>query len=338
MAARSILDFGLWLSDWRRAAVAAFIVAVGTSVVWADSYAERAATIRSLTSEEKAELLRKKQRFDELKDAEKNRIRDLHSQLSAEPNAAELMNLMGRYCTWLKILTSRERDEVLSLPEDKRIDRIKEIVRRQEGQRFTQYVKYHLPKEDQEAIYKWLDEFVASHEMEILDRLRDDDRRRVRAIDDAKARRKTLIQRLPLRRNDPKMPFPTPEESNQMVESLSVATRERLNKPAVTDRGDRVRELVGAAIMSIAIPPPSDDDLRKLFASLPTEEKGRLEEMDSEQMQGALHFMWRAKHFQGGRGGPWGGFRGDGRRDDDRDGPRGPRPAGPPPPGFASPK
>jgi len=335
MAARLILDFGYWILDWRRAALTLVVVALGASVVSADNYAERAATIESLSTEKKAELLRKKQRFDELTDDKQQRIRDLHEQLFAEPNAAELDELMRRYCAWLRNLSSRERQEVLELPADKRIERIKVIVRRQEGQRFTEYVKYHLPKEDQEAIYKWLDEFVASHETEILDRLRDDDRRRIRAIDDAKARRKTLIQRLPLRRNDPKMPFPTPEESNQMAESLSVATRERLDKPAGTDRGDRVRELVGAAIMSIAIPPPSDDDLRKLFASLPTEEKGRLEEMDSEQMQQALHFMWRAKHFQGGR---WGGFRGDGRRDDDRDGPRGPRPVGPPPPGFASPK
>jgi hypothetical protein len=180
---------------------------------------------------------------------------------------------------------------------------------------------------------------VASHEKEILARLRDDDRRRIRDIDDEKARRKTLIQRLPMRRFDSKMPFPAPEETDQMVASLSAETRERLDTPAGTDRGERVRELVGAAIMSIAFPPPSAEDLAKFFASLPTEEKGRLEEMDSEQMQRALRYMYRAKHLQGGgRGGSWGGWRGDGRRDEDHDGPRGPRPGGPPPPGFAIPK
>jgi len=339
MAAKWIAEFGMRIAQWRTAVIGAALLGIGVSVVWADSYAERAATIESLSTEKKAELLRKKQRFDELKDAEKQRLRDLDAQLSAEPNATELKNLMSRYCNWLKNLSSRDRQDVLDLPADKRIERIKEIVRRQEGQRFTEYVTFHLPKEDQEAIYRWLDEFVASHESEILDRLRDDDQRRIRAIDDAKARRKTLIQRLPVRRFDPKMPFPTPSETDQMVASLSAATRERLDAPAGTDRGERVRELVGAAIMSIAFPPPTEEDLTKFFASLPAEDKGRLEEMDSEQMQRALRYMYRAKHFQGGgRGNMWGGFRGDGRRDDDRDGPRGPRPVGPPPPGFASPK
>jgi hypothetical protein len=326
------LDFGFWISDLRSAWLALAILAVGSTVLWADTYAESAAKIKSLTSDQKTELLRKKERFDKLSEAEKARLRELHAQLVRSPDWPELEKLMGRYCNWLKGLNPRERDEMLSLPADKRIARVKEIVGRQEGQRFTDYITYHLPKPDQEAIYKWLEEFVSNHEQEILDRLSPDDRRRIQTIGDEKARRKSLIQRLPRRRADPSMPYPSAEESDQMVAGLSSDTRSRLESPAGTDRATRVRELVGAAITSVSIPPPSEDDLRKFFASLPAAEKGRLEEMDSEQMQRALRFMWYARHFPG-RGGP-GGFRGDGGRE----GSRGPRPPGPPPPGFASPK
>lgn len=339
MEARPIAEWGLQIAEWR-SVLGVGLVGLFATIALADDYSKQAAEVASLSSEQKAELLRKKDRFDKLTDAEKQRLRNLHADLSVSPDAAALERLTRRYCDWLKYLPSRDRDEVLSLPTEDRIKRIKEIVRRQEAQRFSEYVKYHLPKSDQDAIYQFLDSFVARHEKEILDRLRDDDRRRVKNIDDGKARRKTLIQRLPMRRFDSKMPFPSNEETDQMVLSLSKETQSKLDAPGATGRSDRVRELVGAAIMSIAMPPPSEEELRKFFAGLSSEDKGRLEEMDSEKMQQALRYMYRVKQFQGGgRGGSWGGWRGDGPRREDSHGPRplGP-PPGPPPPGFASPK
>jgi hypothetical protein len=327
----------LRIAEWRIPIVGIALAGLSAAAVQADTYADRAAQVASLSSEQKAELLRKKDRFDKLTDVEKERLRALHAELSASSDAAALSSLMGRYCNWLKGLAARDRDEVLSLPADERIKRIKEIVSRQEAQRFSEYVTYHLPKSDQDAIYQFLDSFVAKHEKEIVDRLREDDRRRVKNIEEDKARRRTLIQRLPMRRFDSKMPFPSNEETDQMVLSLSKETQSKLDAPGATGRGDRVRELVGAAIMSIAMPPPSEDDLLKFFASLPSEDKGRLEEMDPEKMQQALRYKYRAMQFQsGGRAGPWGGWRGDGQRRDDSRGPR--SPPGPPPPGFASPK
>ncbi|MCI0358048.1 MAG: hypothetical protein L0211_06175 [Planctomycetaceae bacterium] len=296
---------------------------MSASALWADSYADRAAEVKALSAEKKAELLRKKERFDKLSDAEKNRLRGLHEQLASSPDGPELLKLMGRYCDWLKGLNPRERDEVLSLPADKRIARIKEIVSRQEGQRFTEYVNFHLPKPDQDAIYKWLDDFVAKHEEEILDQLSENERKWFPRIDDDRARRKALIPKLLRRRGDSNMPFPSSEETDQMVASLSAETRGRLDAPGGTDRSDRLRELVGAAILSVSIPPPSEDDLRKLFASLPAADKGRLEEMDPDEMDRALRFMYRARHIAGR------GYRGGGPPG------RGP---GPPPPGFANPK
>lgn len=323
MAARTVADCGLRIAEWRTAFLGIVLVGYLASVVLADSYADRASEVAKLSSEQKAELLRKKDRFDKLTDVERQRLRDIHAELEASPDNFALKKVMGNYCNWLRSLSSRDRDQVLSLPADDRIKRIKEIVSRQEAQRFTEYVRFHLPKADQDAIFQWLDRFVEKHEDEVLDRLREEDRRRVRSIDDDKARRKTLIQRLPMRRFDAKMPYPTSEETDQMVNSLSKETQSKLNAPVGSDRTERVQELVGAAIMSISLPPPSEEELRKLLASLSNEERGRLEEMDPEKMQQALRFMHRAKQFQRGRG----GFRGPGP---------GPLP-GPPPPGFASP-
>src|SRR5262245_56059345 len=190
MADKAIVNCGLRIADLLRAWLAPAILVLGGTVLRADTYAESAAKIESQTSEQKAELLRKKERFDKLSEVEKARLRDLHAQLAASPDWPELQTLMGRYCNWLKGLNPRERDEMLSLPVEKRIARIKEIVIRQEAHRFTDYITYHLPKPDQAAIYKWLEEFVGKHEQEILACLSPEDRRRIESIGDEKARRK----------------------------------------------------------------------------------------------------------------------------------------------------
>src|SRR4030095_908864 len=101
MACKSILDFGFWNSDLRSAWLALAILAVGSTVLWADSYAESAAKIESLTGEQTRALSRKKERLHRLRSAEKKRLRDLHADPAASPDCPELEKLMGVYCNWL---------------------------------------------------------------------------------------------------------------------------------------------------------------------------------------------------------------------------------------------
>jgi hypothetical protein len=322
------LGFGIWDLG---AVVGAMALCV--SVAWADTYAERAAKVQGLSEADKTALLAKKQRFDELKDSEKQRLRQLHEQLSAAPDAAQLQKVMGRYCDWLKSLEPTERATLLSMEPDKRIERIKEIVSRQEHRRFSDYVTFYLPENDRQAIYKWLDDYVGSHEPEILEDLDRDDRRRVREMDDEKAKRRMLIFRLAFRRPGSKLPFPSSHEIETMLAGLTEATQKRLPEAGAEDRKARANELVVAAIWSIAAPPPSEEELRKFYTGLKVEDRARLDAMDREAMQKELRKMhWYARM----RGGSGGGFRGGAVKGDD--GPRGPRPGGQTqPPGFANP-
>ncbi len=334
MAAKWIAECGLRSAEWRTAVIGIALAGLFATVTLADNYSKQAAQVAALSSEQKAELLRKKDRFDKLTGAEKQRLRDLHAELSASPDAATLETVMRNYCNWLRYLPPRDRDEVLSMPTEDRIKRIKEIVKRQEARRLRDYVTYYLPKADHEVLYTFLDNFVKDHEQEILDRLEDNERRWIRRIDDDAARRKALIPKLFHRFRDSKMPFPTIEEMLVMAGTLSPETQKEIDSQTGAKRDDRVRDLVWAAIGSISIRPPSDDELRKFFAGLSSEDKGRLEEMDADGMKKALRYMWRIKQM-GGRSGYGRG-----------DGSRGPRPPGPPPgsrppgppPGFASPK
>ncbi len=332
MAARTMRDGGLRSAVWRYGALGVGLAVGLASVALADSYADRTAKVAAMTSEQKSELLRKKSRFDGLEEPERQRLRDLHAELEASPDCIALKKVMAHYCNWLRNLSARDRDEVLSLPLEDRIKRIKEIVSRQEAQRLRDYVTYYLPQADHEALYKFLDNFVKDHEREILDRLDENERQWFRHIDDDGARRKALIPKLTRRFRDARMPFPSIDEMRAMAGTLSQESQKQLDTQSGANRDDRVRELVWAAIGSIAMPPPSEEDLRKFFASLPSDEKGHLEEMDPEKMQQVLRYKYRMKQL--------GGWRGDGRP-----GPRGPRPGpppgpplGPPPPGFAIPK
>ena len=333
MRSRANAECGMRNAEWWAAGLAAVLV-VGVAVVaWADSAAQRAEKLAKLSAEEKEELLRKKERFDALPLEEQDRLRKLHQSLESSPNAPQLAVVMERYTNWLKALqTPAQRTELLSMPPDKRIEAIKEIVREQEKQRFKDFAEYNLPAGDQEHIYQWLDKFVAGHEKEMLDAIRDDrDRYHVRNLEDDRARRKSLIIRMGFRRPDSKMPFPSQAEIDAMVKELSETTRKELAKPPVEDeRADRARRLVYAAIGSIALPHASEEELLKYYASLPAEKRAPLENLDAEQLQPALRKLHRMERFSKGRGAPPRGGRG----------PSG----GPPsdlnrqPPGFANPK
>jgi hypothetical protein len=342
MRPETISDSRFQISSW--AALAMVVLLSGLVLTaWADTPAERTKRLADLSPEQKEDLLRKKQRFDALDDAERQRLRELHAELSAAPDAAQLQGVLVRYSNWLKALQPTLRAEVtnVKLPAEKRIERIKEIVREQETKRFSEFVRFNLPPEDLDAIYQWLDRFVEEKERKIMDAIHDDrDRRRIRDIDDDRARRRTLITRLAFRRPDSKMPFPSKDDIHQMVAGLSEATRKELNQTQDADvREGRAYELVFAAIGSIAFPPPSEEELRKFFAQLPAERRSPLENLDPDELQSTLRQMWRMEQFRE-RGGPprgsWGGPSRGG------DGPRGPRPGPPPseitqPPGFANP-
>jgi hypothetical protein len=337
MRSKAIADCGWRIADGALASLAAVLIVGLAAVAWADSHAERAQKLAKLTADEKEELLRKKERFDKLEPEEQERLRKLHELLESRPDAQQLGTVMENYANWLKGLLPAQRSEVLSLPVDQRIGRIKEIVKIQESQRFRDFAELLLPPEDQEKIYQWLDKFVAEHEKEILDAIQSDrDRWRIRSISDDKARRKVLMIRIGFRHPESKIPFPSQDDIDEMAKGLSETTRKELAKPPTEqERSNRTRGLVLAAIGSIWYPHPSEEELRKYYAALPSESRAALENLDDSQLQKELRRMYRKeKYTERGpypSGPPRGGGRGPGG------GPPPPPDSNRQPPGFANP-
>jgi hypothetical protein len=372
-----IADCRLPIADWRagrhsaRAAIGAILCCVLSTVgSAAETEAERAERLKSMTAEQKEELLRKKARFDKLDggEAERERLRTLHASIEASDNNTELQETLKRYHAWLGTLSPIDRDDIRDLPPEQRIPRIKELLKQQEMQRFQAFVG-NLGDDDRQAIFKWLGEFVLAHEEEILEQLPNDERRRIRAMSDPEIKQRMLGFQMAAQRQNPKMPTPGSEDLNKLLASLTPETLAQIEQAPATEQPERVREMVRAAIFSRRIPPVSDEELRKFYTGLQADQRERLEGLEPEEFKRRLTWMYHAEKsgYRGGGGpGRWPGFgpsgrpgegtrsegprgsgRGDSKRDEERrdgerrdderrDNERGPppgdrRPQGPPP-------
>jgi hypothetical protein len=299
----------------------------------AETESERAERLKNMTAEQKEELLRKKARFDKLDggDAERERLRELHASIESSPNSAELQQTLARYHAWLGTLSSSQRAEVRDLPPDQRIPRIKELLKQQEVQRFQAFVG-NLDEPDRQAIFNWLGEFVLAHEDEILEVLPREERRRIREMDDLEAKQRTLGFVMGVHRQNPRIPTPTREDLNRLMDALSAETTAQIEQAPATEQPDRIREMIGAAVFSRRNPPVPDDELRKFYNGLKTDQREKLEGLEPEEFKRRLTWLYHTEKrgWQGGRApapGPGSGF---GLPGPDRpgEGPRGDGPRG----------
>ena len=69
-----------------------------------DTLDERRARLEQMSDAEKTHLLGKKKKFDALDKEEKEKYRDLHRDLVAQPDYDRLQATLQRYAEWLKSL------------------------------------------------------------------------------------------------------------------------------------------------------------------------------------------------------------------------------------------
>lgn len=285
----------------------------------AESELARRQRVAQMTVEEKEELRQKQERFVSLSKPEQERIRQLHDALSTSDDADKLRGVLERYHAWLATLSSAERAELLSLPANERIERIKALMQKQEDERFKKEVSDNLTSEDRQAIMKWLLQFVEDHRDEVLAAIPED-------------RRLPNVDRWPLMfamlrawaAGDPTMPRPKPNDVQALVDALSPgaqATIKNVKEPQ--KRMEVAQRWIRAALESRrwrSPPPVSRDELRKFYAEqLSASERERLEALSPEEMQQALQRAYYEHQFRSrgfGPGGP-GPSRG-GRGPDDR--------------------
>lgn len=295
-----------------------------------ESEASRRVRLEKMSAEEKETLSQKKERFDALGKEEQQRLRDLHEAVATSDKSGELTGVMDRYYAWLKNLPANVRRDVLALPEDQRIAKIKEVLREQESQRFRQMAG-QLPQSDVDAIFAWLEQFIEENQSRFMERMPSEFRTQMEELPAAERRRRLLFMAMSIRRPPGEGPMPSKEDFEKLVPTLSTATRASLDKiKSSDDKQQLVREWIRATMISKTVPPITDEQLQATYAELKEDQREYLESLDSDAMRRELTRIYytemmrrRGEGFSRGPFGPPGGR---------EDGPRGPGPdrGGPP--------
>ena len=125
---------------------------------------ERRKLLMSLTPMELEVLRRRKLKFEQLSDSQRDQVVQFHQDLSARDDQDELRLVMNRYYQWLKSLDEKTRRQLLDLEPNKRIERIKEELDKQAKASFGRVGSTKLPNGDINSVYDWIKQTILKKE------------------------------------------------------------------------------------------------------------------------------------------------------------------------------
>jgi hypothetical protein len=307
------------------------LVLIPGFTVQGDDWRERKRRIQEMSPQEKQELQRREERFRSMGETEQQRLREFHTAIEEAPDRELLESVMDRYHSWLSGLRPGQRADLLDLPPEERLERIREILEAQAVQRFHRFAEDQLDSDDRRTINEWLRRVQKQHEEEILERFTERHRGMIERLSENPIRYRESIYfglgRIPPQEWD----FLSPELVDDLKSKLSSKAREALD----SERDPRKRvELVGLWARAASFsrrgwqPPVSEEELFKFFHDhVSAEDRARLETLPTEQLRSELERRYHMyQWYHGGR------FRGGGRRDEGASGRRGR--SGPPRPPF----
>jgi hypothetical protein len=288
----------------------------GGAVVWllvavvsvqADDLRQRQRRIKELTPQEKQELQRREERFRALSPGEQERLRELHRSIEQADDGEALEAVLVRYHAWLNRLRPRQRADLLDLPPEQRIKRIRDLLETQAAERFQEFAAAQLEFEDRRAINEWLWSLLEKHEEDLLQRFSPDHRQMVERFPRSSREFRGSLY-FGLRAIQPQeWDFLSPESIDVLREKLSAKARDALDREQdPRKRAHLVGEWARAAIFSRRgwQPPVSEDELMKFFNEhIAADERARLESLPSEQLRAELERRYHFFHGVRQRGG-----------------------------------
>lgn len=283
-----------------------------------------AAFLQNLHANDRQELVGRQQRFEQLSDVEKERMRTLHAALRNHPDAARLDSVLLQYSQWLSTLTPNERYAILDTPADQRVDRIRQLRAREEDQRLT---ALGLNTQDARVILDWFNQQLSEHQGKLLEGMDARERERLERIPNDNARKIALSAQMLFNRGrnnraDQLFNMIRREERDRLKALLSNNAREKLlaeeARGSDTDANKLLAEWIRASAMNRFRPPEiTDEELLKSLENLPAAVRADLERLPRDQMYRALRERFhgfRGDMFDRRRGGHGENFRGGDNR------------------------
>jgi hypothetical protein len=301
-----------------------------------DDPAERRARIESLSPAEKQEILDHQQKFLKLDPAEQERLRRLSRELEDDPQGPELRRVMQRYYDWLKTLPTYQRAQLLELPAEERVKRIQELQAEQsrrtgKGAAWGELARREwrggdlpgMPKRppkrldpaDMEGLFTWMDAYAKSHSSQMLEKLPDAHRKRVKqeleSLTDP-VRRQELIGwiwlwwQLDSRGQQSSI---NDQDLADLRSRLSPATREKLESRPPAEQWRAVSGLFTSFMLrqysarhgGVPIRSATEEELARFFEhELKPKERDDLLKLSGEEMQRALwrkYISWKLRQL-----------------------------------------
>ncbi len=252
--------------------------------------------LKTLPDTDIEQLRRLREKFESLDPALRQEYRRLHQQLHRHERGSQLLNVLQRYHRWLLTLSDAERADLLDLPPDQRIGRIREIQRQQEA-RSLQDLAVEMQPADGWILAEFFRGYVAEHREEIAEQLpaklknaiADEPRtfRQTQLLMGAMAHFSDSIQLPPLDR----------EEFNAMLQRLSPEARRHL---AAVGTGEELVSVLAERMQAIRRNVRSRMDatpgqLREFYDSLPAKDRERLDRLPPDEAQMELRRLIRQR-------------------------------------------
>ena len=272
-----------------------------------DDYGQVVARLEALSPEEKTKILQKKERFDALSATEQDRLRQLHRELTQRQDGDRLFGVLERYNDWLKTLTAAQQAELMGLPIEQRLGKIKELQRVQIQSHFYE-LSLQLEKEDIETIYAWMEDFVTRRQDEILAKIDPRFAAQIIATPSPQYRRYLLVRTVfAFRRSANSQPPVSPTDAD--LTALAAQLSPTLKFELVTQKTDENRRSLVMTCARYAVyaryapPPPSDEELSRFYSSklLSPEDRERVEKLEPRQMKRELIQLYNRNRFRGGK-------------------------------------
>ncbi len=285
------------------------LFSIALSAARSDELDSRREKIEQMTAIEKDQLRGKQQRFDNLSPAAKEKYRTLHHTLATHKNSEHLKAVMNSYYKWLGSLDTVERSELQNLPPQERIARIKQLMGKQERERFRELSSVASSKcrsEDIATIKDWIKVFVKKNQKSLLAieaELPKSTKQRFAKLNHLTPERKAFaLWFWTLRSRHEKRILPQKEELLELSSHLHPETQEMLEKLQEDQRIAVMNNWFMAAVFSssrdFVFKMPAEE-LQKFHQSLPADIQRKLASLPPEEFEKKLRMEYMKRNFIG---------------------------------------
>jgi hypothetical protein len=208
---------------------------------------------------------------------------------------------MQRYDEWLRALPPSRRAELLELPVEKRLERIRQLKHEAARSNFDEFTNRRLRREDMDAIQDWLAEMFQGREAELEKNVPERMRTVASNIEDGKEKVVWLL-RVGAVHQHGQVPIDLSEAHiNELKKRLSSEARAEIE--GLTSAEDRQRHVMGwvrAALFSRRpYPPVNKEELERFYKyELSEGRREELERLPKERFQRELRKAYFREQFR----------------------------------------